>query len=78
MKLYQGVVKPEVKGPPGRMPQLLHTDDEAGTVASVLDDLCGPENVRPQDVVVLSAHPSCSPNSVAHTPWWTSARPRPS
>ncbi len=56
MKLYQGVVKPEVKGPPGRMPQLLHTDDEAGTVAGVLDDLCGPEDVRPQDVVVLSAH----------------------
>ncbi len=38
------------------MPQVLHTDDEAGTVVSVLDDLCGREDVRPQDVVVLSAH----------------------
>lgn len=56
MKLYQGAVKPEVKGPPGRMPQLLHTDDEAGAVAGVLDDLCGAEDVRSQDIVVLSAH----------------------
>ncbi len=56
MKLYHGVVKPEVKGPPGRMLQLLHTDDEAGTVVSVLDDPCGREDIRSQDVVVLSAH----------------------
>ncbi len=47
MKLYRGVVKPEVKGPPGRMPQLLHTDDEASAVAGVLDDLCGPQGRSP-------------------------------
>ena len=56
MKLYAGAVTPQVMGPAGRLPQLLFTDDEPAAVASALDELCGREDVRPQDVVVLSAH----------------------
>ena len=56
MKLYAGAVTPQVMGPAGRLPKLLFTDDEPDAVADVLDDLCGPEDIRPQDVVVLSAH----------------------
>lgn len=56
MKLYEGAVRPEVRGPAGRAPRLMFTDDEPATVASVLEGLCGGEDVRPQDVVVLSAH----------------------
>lgn len=56
MKLYAGAVMPQVMGPAGRLPKLLFSDDEPDAVAAVLDDLCGPEDIRPQDVVVLSAH----------------------
>ncbi len=56
MKLYQGIVKPEVKGPRGRPPELLLTDDEPGTIAGVLERLCSREDVRSQNVVVLSGH----------------------
>jgi len=56
MKLYAGAVRPEVKGPTGRSPKLLLSDDEPTAVAGVLDELCGRQDVRPQDVVVLSAH----------------------
>ena len=56
MKLYAGAVTPQVMGPAGRLPQLLFTDDEPAAVANALDELCGREDVRPQDVVVLSAH----------------------
>ena len=56
MKLYRGEVRPEVKGPPGRLPQLVHTDDQRAAVAGVLENLCGKEEIRPQDVVVLSGH----------------------
>lgn len=55
-KLYRGDVVPEVKGPPGRQPELLHTDDEPGTLGEVLDRICGAQDVRPSDVVVLSGH----------------------
>jgi hypothetical protein len=56
MKLYQGAVTPQVTGPAGRLPKLVFTDDEPAAVASALEELCGAEDVRPQDVVVLSAH----------------------
>jgi superfamily I DNA/RNA helicase len=56
MKLYAGAVTPQVRGPAGRLPKLLFTDDEPTAVADVLEELCGGEDIRPQDVVVLSAH----------------------
>ncbi|MGI8440111.1 MAG: ATP-binding domain-containing protein [Thermoleophilaceae bacterium] len=56
MKLYEGAIVPEVKGPPGREIELLHTDDAPATVAAVLERLCGQEEVPPQDITVLSSH----------------------
>jgi hypothetical protein len=56
MKLYEGAVTPQVRGPAGRAPKLVFTDDEPAAVADALDDLCGRQDIRPQDVVVLSAH----------------------
>ena len=56
MKLYEGAVTPEVLGPAGRSPKLVFADDEPAAVAAALDELCGRDDVRPQDVVVLSAH----------------------
>ncbi|MBA3839903.1 MAG: ATP-binding domain-containing protein [Thermoleophilaceae bacterium] len=56
MKLYEGEVVPEVKGPPGREIELHPTDDPGGTVKGVLARLCGQEEIPPQDVVVLSSH----------------------
>jgi hypothetical protein len=56
MKLYEGDVVPEVKGPPGRDIELHPTDDPGRTVKGVLARLCGQEEIPPQDVVVLSSH----------------------
>ena len=56
MKLYEGEVVTEVKGPPGRDIEFHQTDDQAATVGAVLARLCGREEVPPQDVVVLSSH----------------------
>ncbi len=56
MKLYAGAVTPQVMGPAGRTPKLLFSDDEPAAVAATLEELCGQEDIRPQDVVVLSAH----------------------
>jgi hypothetical protein len=55
-KLYEGEIKPQVKGPPGRQPELIPTNDEPSKIEAVLDRLCGEQDVRPQDVVVLSGH----------------------
>src|SRR5882757_2013493 len=55
-KLYEGAVTPSVRGPAGRAPKLVFTDDEPAAVADALDEVCGRQDVRPQDVVVLSAH----------------------
>ena len=65
MKLYEGDVEPEVKGPPGRSIELLQTNDAPATVAGVLERLCGEEEVPPQDVVVLSSH-GFDNSAVAH------------
>jgi hypothetical protein len=56
MKLYDGSVEPDVRGPEGRRVELIHTDDQATTVANVIERLCGEGEVPPQDVVVLSGH----------------------
>ena len=56
MKLYEGEIRPEVRGPAGRDVELLRSDDQPRTVAGVLERLCGREEVLPQDVVVLSSH----------------------
>jgi superfamily I DNA/RNA helicase len=56
MKLYEGDVVPEVKGPPGRDPELYTTDDPAPTVARAIARLHEREEVPLQDIVVLSSH----------------------
>ncbi len=56
MKLYEGDVEPRVRGPEGRAVELHHSDDQATTVAGVIEHLCGEEEVPPQDIVVLSSH----------------------
>lgn len=56
MKLYQGSITPEVRGPEGRHIELVHTDDQAAAVESALERLCGEEEIPSQDVVVLSGH----------------------
>lgn len=56
MKLYQGEIAPDVRGPEGRPVELLHTSVPSDTVAGVIERICGREEVPPQDVVVLSAH----------------------
>jgi hypothetical protein len=56
MKLYAGAVTPQVTGPAGRRPKLVFTNDEPAAVADALDELCEDQDIRPRDVVVLSAH----------------------
>jgi hypothetical protein len=56
VKKYEGSIEPEVLGPPGRDVDLLQTDDQASTVAAVVQRLCGEEEVVPQDIVILSSH----------------------
>lgn len=56
MKFYEGQIVPEVRGPPGRTVELIHTDDQPAMVAAVIERLCGREEIPPQDVVVLSSH----------------------
>jgi superfamily I DNA/RNA helicase len=56
MKLYDGEIEPEVKGPPGRNVELVRTSDQAAAVAGVIRQLCEQEEVMPQDIVVLSSH----------------------
>ncbi len=56
MKLYEGEIEPEVKGPPGRDVELFRSADQAETVTRVVQQLCKQEDVPPQDIVVLSAH----------------------
>lgn len=56
MKLYEGEIAPEVRGPAGRPVDMYHSDDPATTVASVIARLCGEEEVPPQDIVLLSSH----------------------
>ena len=56
MKQYEGDIVPEVKGPPGRAPEMYTTDDPAPTVAGAIARLHEREQVPLQDIVVLSSH----------------------
>lgn len=56
IKKYDGEVEPEALGPEGREVELILTDDQPQAVGALIADLCGPQEVPPQDVVVLSAH----------------------
>jgi hypothetical protein len=56
MKKYEGAIEPEAMGPEGRDVDLFTTDDQPGTVRAVIENLCGKEEVPPQDIVVLSSH----------------------
>ena len=56
VKKYMGSVVPEVLGPEGRAPELVHSEDQARAVAEALERLCGREEILTQDVVVLSSH----------------------
>jgi hypothetical protein len=54
MKKYKGEVIPEATGPEGREVDLYNTDNQANCVMQILEQICGEEEVLPQDVVVLS------------------------
>jgi superfamily I DNA/RNA helicase len=56
LKLYRGEVEPDARGPEGRMPEFHQATDQPAAVAALLDRLCGPDDVDPADVVVLSSH----------------------
>ena len=56
MKLYEGEIRPDVRGPAGRPVELHVTPDQPSVVAGVLERLCGREEILPQDIVVLSSH----------------------
>ena len=56
MKKYRGEIAPEALGPEGRPVALYQVDDQPAQVAAVIEQLCGWEEVPPQDVVVLSSH----------------------
>ncbi len=56
MKKYEGEVEPEAIGPEGRDVVLIQTDDQPAAVQAVVAELCGKEEIAPQDVVVLSSH----------------------
>lgn len=56
LSLYTGATRPDVRGPEGRDPELLHTADQPAQVAAVLDRLLGPDDVPAKDIVVLSSH----------------------
>jgi hypothetical protein len=54
--LYRGALAPVSMGPPGREVEHISTSDPAKTVASIVERLIGPDEVAPQDVVILSSH----------------------
>jgi hypothetical protein len=56
LKLYRGGVEPDARGPEGRAPEFHQATDQPAKVAALLDRLCGPDDVDPADVVVLSSH----------------------
>jgi Nuclease-related domain/UvrD-like helicase C-terminal domain/AAA domain len=56
LRLYDSPVVPNARGPEGRDPELHHADDQALTVAALLERLLGPDDVAPADLVVLSSH----------------------
>jgi hypothetical protein len=65
IKKYRGEVVPSAVGPEGREPEIHLVADQRGTVAGVIERLCGQEDVAPQDVVVLSSH-ALAKSDLAH------------
>ncbi len=66
LKLYDGSTKPDVRGPEGRQPELVRTDDQPGQVAVLLDRLLGPDDVPAREIVVLSSHGPAKSAVAAH------------
>jgi AAA domain/Nuclease-related domain/UvrD-like helicase C-terminal domain len=56
MKKYEGEVEPEAIGPEGREVAYYETNDQPATVRAIVAELCGKEEIPPQDIVVLSSH----------------------
>ena len=56
MKLYEGDVIPEVRGPEGRPVETYNTDEPAATVIGAVKRLHEIEEVPFEDIVVLSSH----------------------
>jgi hypothetical protein len=56
LKLYEGDIEPDVRGPEGRQPELRPAADQAAEVRAVLDRLHTTDDVQPRDIVVLSSH----------------------
>ena len=56
MKLYEGDVIPEVRGPKGRPVEMYNTDEPAATVIGAVKRLHEIEEVPFEDIVVLSSH----------------------
>jgi superfamily I DNA/RNA helicase len=54
--MYQGVLDPECIGPEGRPVEWVRSDDAAAAVGDVIARLLGPDEVPPDEIVVLSAH----------------------
>lgn len=56
LKLYEGDMEPEVRGPAGRDVEVCQTADQPGAVSAVLDRLLGSDDVAAEQIVVLSSH----------------------
>jgi hypothetical protein len=56
MKKYVGEIEPKAIGPEGRTPELYRDPDPASVVRRKIEELCGKEEIPPQDIVVLSSH----------------------
>jgi hypothetical protein len=56
VKLYQGALTPTSLGPDGREVEVVTTADQPSAVAHLVARLCGPDEVAPQDIVILSSH----------------------
>lgn len=56
MKLYDGDVIPEVRGPEGRPVEMYTSDEAAATVTGAVKRLHEIEEVPLEDIVVLSSH----------------------
>lgn len=65
LKLYEGDILPDVRGPLGRDVELHLVDDQPATVAALIHRLCVQEEVLPQDIAVLSSH-AAAKSEVAH------------
>lgn len=56
VQYYRGALTPISRGPEGRDVEVIDADDQPAAVAQVVERLCGPDEVPPQDIVILSSH----------------------